>query len=134
MGELFNKMFENFHSALSIKDSNKVDLFIQFLKFIKLYAYFFDCAIITESDPINLKRVFEVSTIPWLKTIDPPWFDYKPQYYSEKELLQMHDLLKLCFVNHNVTKRCLKILSIVFHQCNSPTWLIHIIRTALVSF
>ncbi|XP_047134569.1 serine/threonine-protein kinase atr isoform X1 [Hydra vulgaris] len=134
-GKLVDKVFEIFHSLLNLKDINKNILFIRTLSFLKLYSHLSISATFTEIDPNKLNRLFEVCTIPWLKTIDPPWFDYKPKYYTENELMQMHELLKLCFVNHNVTKRCLAILATVTNknQCNAPTWLIHVIRTALAS-
>ena len=82
----------------------------------------------------NLLKLFlEVASIPWLHSIDPPWFDFKPVTHDEATLLGFNRTLKKpC--HSKLIGRSLKLISLLGKHLPCSTWLSHVFRVALVCF
>lgn len=101
------------------------------------FKYLVHClklCIVTDTKPNDVvkRSAIEMSSLPWLTTIDPPWFDFKPAEYSESQLLTLYNRRKLCFTD-KVLGKCLQLLSLLGGVSKCITWFSHVIRNALVS-
>lgn len=100
------------------------------------FKYLVHClklCIVTDTKPNDVvkRSAIEMSSLPWLTTIDPPWFDFKPAEYSESQLLTLYNRRKLCFTD-KVLGKCLQLLSLLGGVSKCITWFSHVIRNALV--
>ena len=73
----------------------------------------------------------EVAYLPWVDSIDPPWFDWKPTVHSEKELKAIKRTLGTAMEN-GFTVNAIKLI-LKLPRTEHMSWKIHIFRTALVS-
>ena len=79
------------------------------------------------------QRFLEIASLPWLRSIDPPWFDFEPTFFNQYDLLQLYNLTKSS--NEKlIQKKSLKIMSVLPRYSESPAWIIHVVQYTLVSF
>ena len=79
-----------------------------------------------------IRKCLEICSVPWLCSIDLPWFDFTPTEYQQPKLIKLYNAIKSC-LNADIIGKCLKVLSFIGGRVHCPTWLIHIMRNALVS-
>ncbi|XP_065069876.1 serine/threonine-protein kinase ATR-like isoform X2 [Rhopilema esculentum] len=72
----------------------------------------------------------EVVYLPWTESIDPPWFDWKPEVHKENEIKTVRDNLAPCLATSFITTALSVILKLPISD--HMLWKVHIFRTALV--
>lgn len=81
-----------------------------------------------------LQACIEICSIPWVATIDPPWFDLKIVFFNEKELRAFYARLNTQLMNSGKAQiRCLDLLLLLVQHVTCHTWVTHIMRSTLVS-
>ena len=73
----------------------------------------------------------EVVYLPWTESIDPPWFDWKPEVHKENEIKTVRENLVPSLGTSFITTALRVILKLPIS--NHILWKVHIFRTALVS-
>ena len=126
---LSQKMISLLHSKRKIKitDTFLLNLYDFIDSILKLLIY-------TNSVEKKLGQIFlEIVSLPWLHSIDPPWFDFEPSFFNQDDLLQLYNLTKSS--NEKlIQKKSLKIMSVLPIYSESPAWITHVVRHTLVSF
>ena len=79
----------------------------------------------------HLHAIAEVAYLPWVDSIDPPLFDWKPRIHKEKELRSIRNNMKSATENGFAASA----LQLVLHlpSADHVLWKIHIFRSAIVS-
>ena len=75
--------------------------------------------------------ILEMIYLPWLASIDPPWFDWIPRIHKEDELRLLHTRLQSAIDNQYIEMAIKMILKL--SNKDHVQWKVHIFRTALVS-
>ncbi|XP_066914478.1 serine/threonine-protein kinase ATR-like isoform X3 [Clytia hemisphaerica] len=78
-----------------------------------------------------LQSCLELASIPWISTIDPPWFDLKIVTFTQDELYQMYQLVQSDTVS--IQQCCLDLLLVLSINAQCHTWISHIIRNTMAN-
>ena len=79
-----------------------------------------------------LQTCLELASVPWISTIDPPWFDMKIVMFTKDQLFQI-----LSTLNSNnsewpmIQESCLELLQVVSHHATCHTWIAHVVRNTM---
>ena len=119
----------------SLKTSRRMkafpDFYAQFLVFLKHFY-----CILGISDPTSgeelIQPCLELASVPWLSTIDPPWFDLKVLFFGKEELFRFHSTLQGYLGSNEVQTNCLELLCFLSRSATCPTWVSHIVRNTMV--
>ena len=90
----------------------------------------FNSASITLSEK-HLQTIAEVAYLPWVDSIDPPWFDWQPRIHSARELRAIRCTLK-SIMDNEVTPGAIELI-LQLPGTDHISWKIHIFRSAIVS-
>ena len=90
----------------------------------------FNSANITLSEK-HLQTIAEVAYLPWVDSIDPPWFDWQPRIHNARELRAIGCNLK-SMMEKEVTPGAIKLV-LQLPSADHVSWKIHIFRSAIVS-
>ena len=79
-----------------------------------------------------LQTCLELASVPWISTIDPPWFDMKIVVFTKDQLFQILSILN----NSNsewpmIQESCLELLQVVSHHATCHTWIAHVVRNTM---
>ena len=78
-----------------------------------------------------LQSCLELASIPWISTIDPPWFDLKIVTFNQEELYQIYQLVQSDTVP--IQQCCLDLLLVLSIDAQCHTWISHIIRNTMAN-
>ena len=90
----------------------------------------FSCNNVEMNGPLH-DGTLEMIYLPWLASIDPPWFDWIPRIHKEDDLRLLHTRLQSSMDNQYIEMAIKMILKL--SNKDHVQWKVHMFRTALVS-
>lgn len=106
-------------------------MYVEVLLFLTNYNYILSVCSVAK-DNMLLQSCIEICSIPWVSTIDPPWFDLKIVFFDEKEMRGLHSRLNTQLSAGKAQMRCMDLLVLLLQDVNCHTWITHVMRSTLV--
>ena len=79
-----------------------------------------------------LQTCLELASVPWISTIDPPWFDLKIVNFTKDQLFQILNALNSSSSEWTkIQESCLELLQVASHHATCHTWIAHIVRNSM---
>ena len=115
---------------LKYSDEEKSAVIKQVPRILNGIAILFNLAKIPLPDR-HLHAMAEVAYLPWVDSIDPPWFDWEPRVHKERELRNIRCKLKNAMEDGFTSSTIQLVLQL--QGSDHLLWKIHMFRSAMVS-
>eukprot|EP00112_Aurelia_sp_Birch-Aquarium-sp1_P011525 Seg2422.1 transcript_id=Seg2422.1/GoldUCD/mRNA.D3Y31 product="Serine/threonine-protein kinase ATR" protein_id=Seg2422.1/GoldUCD/D3Y31 len=115
---------------MTCSDKERTSILQAMIRIFNGVVTLFNCSK-TEINGKPYDGILEMVYLPWVNSIDPPWFDWTPRLHTETELRSLYTRLQSSIDNQYIEMAIKMILKL--SNKDHVQWKVHMFRTALTS-